>query len=117
MRDNISPRFTKVEIEAKTDRGKTIISLETDHSVEKEINHIEAEEIAIEIIDQIIEVDQEETIDMAIGETTIDMMIEEIVIDRMIGKAIIDKIKDRTITETVIDQIMEETINRDIEIK
>ena len=44
MRHNISTRFTKVEIEAKTDIDKTIISLETDNTVEIEINHIKAEE-------------------------------------------------------------------------
>ena len=62
-------------MEAKTDRDKTIISLETDHSVEIEINHIEAEEITIEIIDQIMEVDQEKIIGVMVGEKTIDMMI------------------------------------------
>ena len=96
---------------------KTIISLETDHSVEIETNHMKAEEIILEIIDQIIEVDQEKTIDMMIGETTIDVIIEEIVTDKMIDETITDKIKDKIITETIIDQIMEETINRDIEIE
>ena len=62
MRCNISPRFTKVEIEAKTGIDKTVIRLEIDHIVEIEINHIEAEEIIIETIDQIIEVDHEITI-------------------------------------------------------
>ena len=38
-------------------RDKTIISLEVDHSVEIEINHREAEEITIGIVDQIVEVD------------------------------------------------------------
>ena len=76
-----------------------------------------AEEITIGIIDQIIEVDQDKTIDMMIGETAIDVMIEEIVIDRMIGKTIIDKTKHWTITGTIIDKIMVETINRDIELE
>ena len=98
-------------------RDKTIISLETDHSVEIETNHIEAEEITIEIIDQIIEVDQEKTIDMTIGETTIDVMIEEIATDKMIDKTIIGKIIEGIITETIIGQIMEETITRDIELE
>ena len=48
MRCNINPRFTKVEIEAKTGIDKTVIRLEIDHTVEIEINHIEAEEIIIE---------------------------------------------------------------------
>ena len=82
-----------------------------------EIIHIEVEEITIEIIDQIIEVDQEKSIGMMIGEKTIDVMIEEIVTDKMIGETNIDKTKDGIITETIIDQIMEETINRDIEIE
>ena len=43
---------------AKTGIGKTIIRLEIDNTEEIEINHIEAEEIIIETIDQIIEVDQ-----------------------------------------------------------
>ena len=47
-----------------------------------EINHIEAKEITVEIIDQIIEVDQEKIIDV---------MIDVIVTDKMIGKTIIDK--------------------------
>ena len=90
---------------------ETIINLETDHTVEIEINHIEAEEITVEITtDQIIEVDQEKTIDMMIGETTTYRMIDE---------TIIDKIIEEIITETIIDQIMEEIIkeNRDIEIE
>ena len=98
MRYNISPRFTKVEIETKTDKGKTIISLETDHTVEIEVNHIEAEEITIETIDQIIEVDHKATIDMMIGETTIDVMIGKIAIDKMIDKTIIGKIIEEIIT-------------------
>ena len=119
MRCHISPRFTKVEIEAKTDIDKTIISLETDHTVETEIIHIEAEEITIEIIDQIIQVDHEITIDMMIGETTTDVMIGEITTDKMIDKTIIDKIVEEIITETITGQIMEETIieNRDIELE
>ena len=101
MRCNISPRFTKVEIETKTKIDKTVISLETDHTVEIQINHIEAEEITIETIDQIIGVDHETTIDMMIDETIIDKIIEGI------------------ITETIIGQIMEETIieKRDIELE
>ena len=97
----------------------TIISLGIDPLVGIEINHtIEAEEITIgTIVGPIIEVDQEKTIDITIGEATIDMMIEEIVTGRMIGKTIIDKINHGTITETITDQIMEETINRDIEIE
>ena len=111
--------FTKVEIEAKTDIDKTITSLETDHIVEIEINHIDAEEITIEIIDQIIEVDHKTTIDMMIGETTIDMMIGEIATDKMIDETIIGKIIEEIITETIIGQIMEETIieNRDIDLE
>ena len=48
MRRNVRPKFTKVEIEAKTGIDKTVIRLEIDHIVEIEINHIEAEEIIIE---------------------------------------------------------------------
>ena len=99
MGHNISPRFTQVELEAKTDRDKTIISLETDHTVEIEINHIEAKEITIETIDQIIEVDHKTTIDMTIGEATIDMMIGEITTDKMIAKTIIGQIIEEIITE------------------
>ena len=119
MRHYISPRFTKVEIEAKADIDKTIISLETDHTVETEIIHIEAEEITIEIIDEIIEVDHETTIDITIGETTIDMMIGEITTNKMIDETIIDMIIEEVITETIIGQIMEKTIteNRDIELE
>ena len=118
MRSNISLRLTKVEIEVKTDRDKTIISLETDHTVEIEINHMEAEEITIEIIDQIIEVDHEAITDMMIGETTIDMMIGEIITDKMIGQTVTGKNIEEIITETTIGQIMEETIvgNGEIEL-
>ena len=110
MRCHISPRFTKVEIEAKTDIDKTIISLGTDHTVEIGIIHIETEEIKIEIIDQIIEVDHETTIDMIIGEITIDLMTGQITTDKMTDKTIIDRIIEEIITETIIGQIMEETI-------
>ena len=115
MRCNISPRFTKVEIEAKTGIDKTVIRLEIDHIVEIEINHIEAEEIIIETIDQIIEVDHEITIYMMTGETTIDMMLGEIATDKMIDMTIIGE----TIKDPIIGQIMEETIigNRDIELE
>ena len=88
---------------------ETIINLETDHTVEIEINHIEAEEFTMEItIDQIIEVDQEKTIDVVIGKTTTNKMINE---------TIIDKIIEETIIETIIDQIMEETIKENIDIE
>ena len=115
----MSPRFTKVETEAKTDIDKTIISLETDNTVEIEINQIETEEITIETIDQIIEVDHETAIDMTIGETTTGMMIGKITIDKMINDTIIDMNIEEIITETSIGQIVEETIieNRDIEIE
>ena len=117
MRHNISPRFTKVEIEVKTGIDKTVISLEIDHTVEIEINHIEAEEIIIETIDQIIEVDHKITIEMMIGETNIDMMIGRIATDKMIDVTIIGKKIEETITDPIIGQIMEETIigNKDIE--
>ena len=110
MRCNISPRFTKVEIEAKTDIDKTIICLETYHTEEIEINYVVAEEITIEIIVQIIEVDHE---------TTIDMMIGEITTDKMIDETIIGKVIEEIITETIIGQITEEAIieNRDIELE
>ena len=50
--------------------------IETDHKKEIEINHIEAEEITVEITkDQFIGVDQEKAIDMTIGETTTDKMM------------------------------------------
>ena len=88
MSHNKSPKFTKVEIEAKTDIGKTITSLETDHTVDIEINHIETEEITIETINQIIEVDHETMIDMTIGETAIDVMIGEIATDKVIDETI-----------------------------
>ena len=65
--------------------------LETDHTVQIETNHIEAKEIIIETIDQIIEVDHKTTIDMTIGETTIDMIIGKIATDKMIDVTIIDK--------------------------
>ena len=115
MRHNISPRFTKVEIEAKTGIDKSVIRLEIDHIVEIEINHIEAEEIKIESIDQIIEVDHEITIDMMIGETTIDMTIGKIATDKMRDMTIIGE----TITDPLIGQIMEEKIigNRDIKLE
>ena len=82
---------------------ETIINLETDYTVEIEINHIEAEEITIY---QIIEVDQEKTID-------------DITTDKMIDETIIDKIIEKTIIKTIIDQFMKETIieNRDIKIE
>ena len=119
MRCHISPRFTKVETEAITDRDKAIISLETHHTVETEIIHTEAKENTIEIIDQIIEVDHETTLDMTIGETTIDVMIGEITTDKMIDKTSIDKTLEEIITETIIGQIMEETIieKRDIKLE
>ena len=94
---------------------KTVIRLEIDHIVEIEIIHIEAEEIIIGTIDQIIEVDHEITIYMMTGETTIDMMLGEIATDKMIDMTIIGE----TITDPIIGQIMEETIigNRDIELE
>ena len=121
MRHNISPRFTKVGIETKTDTDKTIISLETGHIVEIEINHIEAEEITIETINQIVGVDHETAIDLTIGETAIDKMIGKITTDKMIDKTIIGKIIEEIITETIIGQTMEETIteyrDREVEVK
>ena len=112
MKHNIHPRFTRVEIEAKTGKDKTITKIEIDLTVEIEINHIEAEGITIEIIDQIIEVGHEATIDMTIEET---IMIGKIATDKMIDMTIIEEIN----IETTIDQIMKETIteNRDIEIE
>ena len=101
MRSNISPRFTKLEIEVKTEIDKTIISLEADHTADIEFNHIEAEEIIIEIIDQIIEVGHK---------TIIDMMIGEIITDKIKDEALIGKNIEEMITETTIGQIMEETI-------
>ena len=96
---------------------KKIISLEIDLTVEIETCPIEAEEITIETIDQIIEVDHKTTIDMMIGETTIDMMIGKIATDKMIDVTIIGKIIEETFTEPIIGQIMEETIigNKDTE--
>ena len=71
---------------------------------------IEAEEIIIGTIDQIIEVEHEITIDMMIGEITT---------DKMIGMTLVGKNTEEIITEPTIGQIMEETIigNRDIEVE
>ena len=99
MRWNISPRFTKVETEVKTGIGKTIISLEIGHTVEKEINRIEAEETMTESTGQTIEAEQEMTIDSKIGETTIDKMTGVTVTGKNIGEII---------TEIILDKIMVE---------
>ena len=104
-------------MEAKIEIGKTIISLGKDPSVGMEINlTIEAEEITIgTIIGPIIEIDQETTIGMMVGETTTDQSIGETITDKMTGDTSIEKTIGGTITE--IDQIMKGTINRDIEIQ
>ena len=101
----------------KTD--KKIISPEIGHTVEIETCPIEAEEITIGIIDEIIEVDHETTTDMMIGEKNIDMMIGKITTDKMIDVTIIGKVIEEIITEPIIGQIMEETIigNEDIELE
>ena len=80
---------------------KTIISPEIGHTVGIETCPIEAEEIIIGTIDQIIEVEHEITTEKMIDMTLIGKLIEEI------------------ITEPTIGQIMEETImgNRDIELE
>ena len=101
MRFNTSPRFTKLDIEAKTGIDKTVIRLEIDHTVEIEIDRIKAEEIIIETTDQIIEVDHEITIDMMIEETTTDMLIGKITTDKMIDVTIIGKNIEEIITETI----------------
>ena len=62
---------------------------------------IEAEEITIGIIDQIIEVDRETTIDMMIGKETTDMMIGEITTDKVIDVTVIGKIIEEIITEPI----------------
>ena len=112
MKLNISHNYTKVEEEDKIGMkiGKKIISLEIDHTVEIKMHPIEAEEIKIETIDQIIEVDHE---------TTIDMMIGKIATDKMIDKTIIGKNIEEMITDPIIAQTMEQTIigNRDIELE
>ena len=99
MKCNICPRFTKVEIKAKSGIDKTITRLEIDHTVETEVNHIEAEEIIIETINQIIEVDHETMLDMMIEETTIDMMIGEIATDKLTDMTIIGKNIEEIITK------------------
>ena len=107
----------KDKIDIKID--KTIINPEIGHTVGIKLCPIEAEEIRIGTIDQIIEVDHEITIDMTIGETTIDMMIGEITTDKLIDVTLIDKIIEEIITEPTVDQIIEETIigNRDTELE
>ena len=111
------PQVYQGRNKAKIGIVKTIIKLEIGHTMETEINHIEAEEIIIGIIDQIIEVDHEITIDRLIGETTIGMMVGEIATDEMIDVTIIGKNIEEIITETAIGQIVEATIrgNREIE--
>ena len=93
---------------------KTITRLEIDHTVETEVNHIEAEEIIIETINQIIEVDHETMLDMMIEETTIDMMIGEIATDKMTDMTIIGQEYRRDNYKTTVGQIMEETIREQI---
>ena len=90
--------------------AELIISLETDHTVEIEINLIETEEITIETIDQIIAVDHNTTIDMMIAETTIDMMIGEIITDKETDMTLINKTIEEIITDPIIGKIMEETV-------
>ena len=109
MRLNISHKFTKVEEEDKIDVkiDKTVISPEIGHTGGIETCPIEAEEIIIGTIDQIIEVDHETNIDMTIGETAIDMMIDEITTDKMIDVTLIGKNIEEIITESIIGQIME----------
>ena len=108
MRLNISHRFIKAEKENKIDvnTDKTIIGPEIGHTVGIKKCLIGAGETMIGPIDLIIEVEQEITIDMIIGETAIDKMIDVVITDKTI--------KGR-ITRLTIDNNMEETIigNRD----
>ena len=67
---------------------ETIISLEIGNTVGIKTCPIEAEEIIIGTIDQIIEVEHEITIDMMIGEITTDKMIDITIIDKIIEKII-----------------------------
>ena len=71
MRLNISHKFNKTDEEDKIDvnTDKTIISPEIGHTVGIKTCPIEAEEIIIGTIDQIIEVEHEKTINMMIGKT------------------------------------------------
>ena len=86
--------------------GKTTIKPEIGHIVEIRIHLIEAEKTLTEIIDQIIEVDQEITID---GIDT----------GKMIGVTIADKNTEETTIEITIDKIRDEIIieNKGIEIE
>ena len=101
MRLNISHKFIKVEREDRIDMNinKTIISPEVGHTMGTGTHPTEVEEIMIEITDQIIEVEQEITIDMIIGETTTDKMIDVTITDKNI---------EGTITELTTEKIMKE---------
>ena len=85
---------------------KTTIKPEIGHKVDIGIHLIEAEETLTEIIDQIIEVDKEITID---GMDT----------DKIVGVMVTDKITEETTIEITIDKIMDEIIteNKGIEIE
>ena len=85
---------------------KTTIKSEIGHTVEIGIHLVEAEKILTEILDQIIEVDQELTID---GMDT----------DKMVGVMITDEITEETTIEIIVDKIMDEIIveNKGIEIE
>ena len=98
---------------------KTVISLEIDHAVKIETCPMEAEEITLETIDQIIEVGHEINIDLMKDKTTIDVMIGKIATDKMIDVTIIGKNIEETITEPIIGQTMKGEIigNRDIELE
>ena len=110
MKLNLSHKYTKVEEEDKIDvkLGKKIISLEIGNTVEREINHIEAEEIMIENTGQITEVEQEMNIDRKIGVTTIDKMTDMTVTGKNIGEKI---------TEIILYKIMVENRDLTLEIK
>ena len=90
MRLNLHHKFTKAEEEDKKDMntGKTFISSEIGHTVGIETCPIEAEEIKIGAIDQIIEVEHEITIDMVIGEISTDKMINLTCIGKIIEEII-----------------------------
>ena len=91
----------KVEGEGRINvtTDKTTIKPEIGHTVEIGIHLIEAEETLTEIIDQIIEVDQEITIDGTDTGRMVDVMITDKITEEATIEITTDKIMDRIIIE------------------
>ena len=104
---------------------KKITNLETGPIAQIEINHIEAEEIMIGIIGQIIEIDPDMNIDKKIGKVPIEKMTDMTmtgknigeIIEMIIGKIMIEnegltlEMRIGIIQEIIIETIQEKDLN------